>query len=379
MNMERYDVIVAGLGAWGSAAARELAKRGHRVLGFDQHYPPHGHGSHSGITRLARRSSHEGVEYAPLTARAFDLWHELEHESGTNVVVRTGALLFGASDDPLIKVSADSLDQQGLPYEILDREQLASRFPAFNMSDDEQAVFEPDACVLLSADGITALHRAAIAHGAHLRTGERVCSWQQENGGVTVQTDQGTYEADRLVLTLGAWNADFLGLDLPLEVERQVLVTFDTREQKEQLPCLFARSSMDGEEEVGFYGAPEPDGRFKFALHHGGITGHPDELPSEVTAEDIDRIRAEVRERLPQIAALPAEAKSCMYTNTPDHHWILGVHPEAPRVAYSAGCSGRGFRYAPAIGEALADLTEGRPRPDLDFLSPQRFVRSAAR
>jgi sarcosine oxidase len=377
--MERYDVIVAGLGAWGSAAAWTLAKRGHRVLGLDQYHPPHGHGSHSGITRLARRSSHEGVEYAPLTARSFDLWHQLERESRTEVVVRTGALLFGATDDPLIKVSIDSLDHQGLPYEILDRGQLDSRFPAFNMGDGVRAVFEPDGCVLLSADGITALHRAAVAHGAHLRTGERVCSWQQDDASVEVQTDQGTYTADRLVLTLGAWNADFLGLDLPLEVERQVLVTFDTPEHNEQLPCLFARSSVDGEEEVGFYGAPEPDGRYKFALHHGGITGHPDELSSEVTAEDIERIRAEVRERLPQIADLPAEAKSCMYTNTPDHHWILDVHPEAPRVVYSAGCSGRGFRYSPAIGEALADLTDGQPRPDLDFLSPHRFIRSAAR
>jgi sarcosine oxidase len=246
------------------------------------------------------------------------------------------------------------------------------------MSDDERAVFEPDACVLLSADGITTLHQAAAASGAKLRTGERVLTWQENNGGVAVQTEHGSYEADRLVLTLGAWNADFLGLDLPLEVERQVLVTFDTREQNEQLPCLFARSSLDRDDEVGFYGAPEPDGRFKFALHHGGITRHPDDLPHEVTAEDIDRIRAEVRVRLPQVAGLPAEANSCMYTNTPDHHWILGVHPAASRVVYSAGCSGRGFRYAPAIGEALADLTEGQPRPDLDFLSPHRFVRSAA-
>lgn len=374
-----YDVIVAGLGAWGSATAWQLARRGHRVLGVDRFEPPHDQGSHSGTTRLARRGSHEGVEYAPLTRRSFELWEELSSEHGVPLVATTGALLFGAADDELIEVSAASLDNLGLPYELLNAEQVARRFPSYRLHAGEVALFEPDAAVILSAEGIRAHLSGAAARGAAIRTGERVVNWEDGAAGVVVETEFDRYTAERLVLTLGAWNPGLLGIELPLRVERQILVTFDTGDWATGLPCFFSRCLVLDGRKVGVYGAPEPDGRFKVALHHGGVNGDPEELSREATAEDVEHVLREVRERLPDVAEAPTTAKVCLYTNSPDAHWILGAHPDAPHTVFATGCSGRGYRYSPAIGEALANLVEGTALPDLEFLSKDRFAPSSGR
>ncbi|MEV0735113.1 N-methyl-L-tryptophan oxidase [Streptomyces sp. NPDC050549] len=373
-HKRHYDAIVVGLGAWGSATLSHLAGRGLSVLGIDQFTPPHVHGSHHGNGRAIRMASPEGAFYTPMMRRAYELWHELEAETGADVLTTVGGVYAAPSDDEMIWGALESYRGTDIPYEMLGVDEARERFPWLRIKDGESVIHEPGTGRLHPERAIIAHTDLARRYGADIVLGQAMKDWSQTGDGVVVTTTDGTFTADRLVLTLGSWAPHHLKLEIPLVAERQVIAVYDVRD----VPGPLAMFSLPSTHTEAFYGLPEQGDTFKLALHHGGLTGPTDELPTTVTDEEKAILKAYVADRLPHFPAEPLQVTTCKYTNTPDRHFVLTRHPDAPAVVVGAGCSGRGFKFATFIGEALADLTTSVDRPDLQHFSPERFLPSRA-
>jgi len=368
-----YDVIVVGLGPWGASATWHLARRGARVLAFDRHTPPHGYGSHGGATRLARQSNSTGPAYHPLTRRTFELWQQLSAEAGQDLLVESGTVFVGKPGSGWFDRTLESLASADFEHEIVDATPAQARFPAYRVAADETAVFEPHGTVALVAEGIRAMHDQARRHGAELRFGDALEDFSEDADGVEVRTATGTYRADRLVVAVGAWSGQLLGLNLPVAVERQVLFNFAIPDGvRLETAAYFA--APPGDDSAPFYGCPEPDGSYKVSLPSRGNEIRPDELTErQPTAAELAAVRQCLRERIPVLDGEPTRSTVCMWSEVADGHWIIGTHPRHERLVFGAGCMGRGFRYAPVVGEALADLSAGTERPDMAMFRPQRF------
>lgn len=369
-----YDVIVVGLGGMGGAIAYHLARRGRRVLGLDRLAPPHDAGSSHGKSRIIRQAYYEDPAYVPLVLRAYELWEALERDSGETLLVKTGGLMIGAPDSPIVAGSTESARRHGLKYRMLSPEDVGRWFPAFRLEPHEVAVYEEEAGVLFPERAVAAHLRLARAAGAELRLDEPVESWVAGSDSVSVRTPAGRYQAERLVLAAGAWNPRLLGGAFPLEVERQVSLWFRPAERpewfEEHLPVFI----WDRGPEPALYGLPGLEGEgVKVGLHHGGQVGDPDRLPRQVTEDDVEPVRRLLARRMPLLDPEPVQASVCLYTNTPDRHFLVGTHPDHPAVVLAAGFSGHGFKFCPAIGEAVADLIEGKARRDLALFDPRRF------
>lgn len=370
--MQGYDVIIIGAGTWGAATAWQLAERGSRVLAIDAHNPPHQHGSHAGLTRLARQSNSTGPEYVELTRRAFELWDDLARRTGTELMTVTGNLMVGQPGSPWFDSTVASLADSPFAHEILGGAQARAAFPRFRIDDHELTVFEPDARISHVPASLRAMQQAAGEAGAQFRFDEPVLEWSSDDSGVSVRTAAGRYTADRLIITVGAFSADVLQLDLPARVDRQVLVNFALEPGTRPLPSIYVAGPV-GSDAAPDYGCLEPDGTWKFSVASNSHEIEPTALTQDVTVEDIEMVTAVVRDRIPEITGRPVRSTVCMWTEAADGHWLIGPHPTSPRVFVGAACNGRGFRYAPAIGELLADMTEGKQDPATDLFRPSRF------
>ncbi len=376
-----YDVIVVGLGAMGSAAARALARRGARVLGLDRFAPPHDSGSSHGGSRIIREAYFEDPIYVPLVQRAYLLWEELAREFGKPLLLTTGGLMIGAHESALVRGAVLSATEHGLPYERLEPAELRRRFPAFRPGEEMIGIWEPRAGVLAPEESIAAFLAGARRHGAELRTNEPALSWRQDGEGFEVRTARGRYRAEKLVLAAGAWMRPLLpDLDLPLVVERVVQYWFDPGETRERFePHHCPISIWEPEGGPFFYAFPMIEGRVKAALHHEGEPVDPDVVRREVAADESDTLRAMLERYLPVGGGAPVEAKTCMYTNTPDEDFVIDRHPGHEGVVIVSACSGHGFKFAPAIGEAVSDLVvEGWTRWDLARFGIGRLVGAKA-
>lgn len=374
----RYDAIVVGLGAMGSAAAFHLARRGARVLGVDRFTPPHPWGSSHGRSRIIREAYFEDPLYVPLVRRAYELWDELEAASGQRILVKTGGLMLGPPDGTVVAGALASAREHGLPFEELSAAEVMRRFPGFRPTVDMVGVWEPRAGYLVPERAIEAHLALAARHGAELRTGERVVRWEAGGDGVTVTTDHGTtYAARRLVLAAGAWMRKLLGpaLDLPLIVERNVLHWFrPARDTGLYAPERFPIFLCEYAPGLTWYGFPDAGDGVKAALHHQGERGaDPDALRREVAPEEVAYVRALLRTFMPAADGPLLESAVCMYTNTPDEHFVVDTHPAHPEVVIASPCSGHGFKFSSAIGELLASLATGE-RTSFD-LTPFRAAR----
>lgn len=370
------DIIVAGLGAVGSATVYHLAGRGHRVIAFDRHAPPHPHGSSHGHSRIIRQAYFEGVGYVPLVLRAYELWEALERDAGQRLHIRTGGLMIGRADSEVVDGARRSAEEYGLEHEVLGPAEVASRFPAYRLAEDEVAVHERDAGALLPEDAISAHLRLAAHRGAELHAGDPVSDWEPlADGGVVVTTASGRYEADRLVLAAGAWNDELSGGVLGTVVERQVPVRFRPRRPElfsaERMP-VFVAERADGRK---LYGLPDLHGEgVKVGVHHEGVTGAPHEFDRTVSDADVDAVRTAVSELLPEVDGGVAGAEVCLYTNSVDRRFIIGPHPREEAVVVVAGLSGHGFKFSPVLGEIAADLaTEGDTPHDVSPFAPGRL------
>lgn len=379
---KQYDVIVIGLGGMGSAAACQLAARGQRVLGLERHTPAHDLGSSHGESRIIRQAYLEGTEYVPLVLRAYELWRQLERDSGADLLQITGGLMIGPPTSQTIQGSAASARQYDLPHEMLDTAAIRRRFPALTPTADTVALYEPHAGVVRPEDAVRAHLAQAARHGATLQFEEPVERWQADPGGegVRVTTARGSYSAARLVIAPGGWAPALLAdLGLPLVVERQVQYWFAPRGGIAPfLPDRFPIYIWELADATVFYGFP--------ALHGpaGGVKVGQHRVPGPCTPETVDRtihpaeiaaMRDYLRDHLPALDSDCIAAKTCLYTCTPDTHFVIDRHPAHPQVTIACGFSGHGFKFASVVGEILADLsTTGVTRHPLDLFSARRLL-----
>jgi sarcosine oxidase len=374
---ERYDAIVIGLGGMGSASAYHLARRGQRVLGLEQFEPLHERGSSHGLTRIIRLAYHEHPSYVPLLHRAYELWHELETIAGRELLVITGSLEGGPEDGPMFRGALEAAELHDLDHEVLDVAALTARYPVYTGLDPmTRVVWQPQGGFLLSEETMRAHLAAAAAAGADLRFGEAVAGWDPTGGGVRVSTERATYEADRLVICAGAWARRLLPGFEPLAVpERQVLAWFTPMRPDAFSVDRFPVFVLDVEE-GSYYGFPTHAGHgLKLGwYHHFREPIDPDDPERSTRPDDEAALRRFVERYLPDAAGPTEMLKACIFTNSPDEHFIIDRLADAPQVSFAAGFSGHGYKFCSVIGEIMADLAlEGSTRHDIELFRLDRF------
>lgn len=371
-----YEVIVVGVGGMGSATLYQLARRGRRVLGLERYDIPHALGSSHGVNRIIRLAYWEHPAYVPLLRRAYELWHELQAQVGEQLLVTTGSLDAGPPGSQVVEGSRRSCDLHHLPHEVLNNTELRRRFPGYHLPDDTLAVLQPAGGFLLSERCIVAHVVAAQRAGAEVHAREAVETWEPRGERVWLRTERGEYTADRLVFTAGAWNGALLPALAALAApERQVLAWFQPRQPALFTPERFPVFNLRVEEGhfYGFpvYGVPG----FKVGrYHHLAERTDADHVDRAVHRRDEELLRSFTERYFPAAAGPTMALQVCMFTNSPDEHFIIDVDPEAPHVSFAAGFSGHGYKFCSVVGEIMADLaTEGRTTHDIEFLRLKRF------
>lgn len=383
------DVIVIGLGAMGASCAAALAARGVSVLGLERFDLPHDRGSSGGQTRLVRMAYFEHPDYVPLLREAYAGWDRLADDVGTTLFHRTGLFYLGRPDGPLLEGTLRAAREHGLVVDEVDAAAQAERFPAFLRPDGFAAYVEPDAGFVLCERAIAAWVDLARARGAQLHGRERVMAIITTDEGVTVETDRDRYSAGHVVVSAGAWTSQLLDdLGVPLRVTGQALGWVAPQNgpafELGRFPCWAVEDDAPGFSGL-YYGFPALPARFdgprglKLAHHLAGPDVDPDAWDRQATLDDEATFRPVLRRFLPTADGPTLAAKRCLYTLTPDEHFIVDGHPRRPCLTVAAGFSGHGFKFAPAIGEALADLAlEGRTGLPIGLFALSRFGTPAA-
>ncbi|GMU83463.1 MAG: oxidoreductase [Planctomycetota bacterium] len=366
--MEHADVIVLGVGAMGAAACWQLAERGKRVIGIEQFGLGHDRGSSHGETRIIRRSYFEHPDYVPLLNRAYEMWGQLEEACGARLFHRSGLLMLGPPEGDVIRGVLAAAEKHGIDLQhglSRDTETYDGGYihPGFRLSPGHTALFEEDAGYLEVEKCVTAMWSRAEATGAKLRSDEAVLDWRSSSAGVEVQTSAANYLANRLIITAGAWSGALLRLPpLKLDVMRRVQLWFQTYPVvgwTDRVQCLEYPAFCVDEGERFFYGMPSP-GRnmLKVALHHGrrDVVDDPSHVDRSLRPGEADIVEDFVRRTLHGVTPRAVEHSVCMYTMSQDGHFVIDRHPEHENVAFAAGFSGHGFKFAPVIGSILADL-----------------------
>ena len=376
-HFDQFDIGVLGLGAMGSATAWALARRGGRVVAFDQAHPPHALGSTHGHTRIIREANYEHPLYVPLVQRAYALWGELARASGETLLLETGGLMAGSEDGALVRGARESAERHAIPHELLDADAIARRFPAYRPRPDWVAVHERRAGMLFPERCVRAFMDVARAAGADLRPGERVHGWRRDGNGVAVRTDRGDYRVRALIVAAGPWLpglSDSVGVPLPLVIERQLSHWFTPAGERDRYAATQCPVALwDTEGADLFATLPDVGDGVKCGTHHAGAATTPD-MVDRVVSDDENAVAARLLEEvMPGAAGALRDARVCLYTNTPDHHFIIDWC-DPGRVLLLSPCSGHGFKFASAIGEIAAELAlDGRAWIDLAPFSLGRF------
>jgi sarcosine oxidase len=372
--MERYDVVVVGVGGMGSAALYHLARRGKHALGLERFDVPHELGSSHGITRIIRLAYFEHPAYVPLMRRAYELWRELEREAAEKLLHVTGIVEAG---ERIYEGTLRSCHEHDLPHEAIDGRELARRFPAYRLPPDLPVVFQPDGGFVLPERCVVAHVNGALAHGAVVRARERVLEWNDTGSGVRVRTDRGIVEAERLVLTAGAWSQEVARLPAGLvRAVRQALAWFQPARPELFAPSRFPVFNLllDGDHFYGFpvFGIPG----FKLGRYdHHGEGGDAEAISREPTAADEAPLLEFAARYFPDGAGPTIAVKTCLFEPSPDEHFLLDRHPESTHAVLGAGFSGHGFKFCSVVGEILADLAlEGDTRHDIGLFRLGRFA-----
>jgi sarcosine oxidase len=354
----RADVAIVGLGAMGALSAWRLAARGARVIGFEQFRPGHDRGSSHGDTRIFRTAYFESPDYVPLLKRAHQLWRQLEEESGAKLLTMTGGLAIGPPDGELVAGVLASARENQLPYRLLNAIEMGRLYPQHQLDAGDVAVLDEQAGFLRPERSVAAAASRAEALGARLLAETRVTSVESSGGGVVIETSRGRFAAERALVAAGPWTSKLLPqLGLPLEVERQVMAWFAVDDPASFAPQRFPIFISEMAGGRFRYGFPSTDGRsIKIAVHHEGTHADPDSIDREVGEADLLPIRDFARERLRGVTAEVVDARVCLYTNTDDERFIATSPIDMPGVTVLSACSGHGFKFAPVMGELMADL-----------------------
>lgn len=369
------EAFVVGLGAMGSSTLYALSRRGVQAVGADRFCPPHSFGSSHGKSRVIRQAYFEDPRYVPLVLRSYELWRELETASGVPLLTLTGGLMAGDGDGPIVQGTIQSARTHGLLHEVLSPETVASRFPAFRLRRGEVGVYEEMSGVLRPEDAIGAFLRGAETLGATVLTDTPVLGIQPQGSKIRIETDSADFLAERVLMSTGAWMSDWLK-SFPFQVERQVMHWFEAPSEAFAPPLMpLFLISRSGQEPV-IYGMPDLGEGFKAAFHHGGDATSADLLDRSVRADDRERLVTTLTDIFPALSgSRPRESLVCMYTNTPDEHFVIGPHPSMEGVFVAGGFSGHGFKFASAVGEGVAALMGGHTPPvGLSLFDPARFT-----
>lgn len=371
-----YDAIVIGLGGMGAATLSTLARRGQRVLGLEQFAVGHDRGSSHGHTRVIRTAYYEHPAYVPLCRQSFAAWRELERRVQRRLLVDCPCLSIGLPDGELVTGVQRAAQEHSLSIESFIAEELTRRYSQFRFGEPFVGVLERDGGFLYVDACVQALIDDAVAAGAEVQENTPVVDWHADDAGVRVRTSHGEISAKRLVIAAGPWAGPLLNsLGAMLTVMRQVVFWFQTQNlhQFEVPQCpVFMADLPDG----CYYGIPASDGRgLKVARHYGApeLFG-PDEIQRTIEAADESPIREFVRLHIPHCDRPVENSSVCVYTLTPDRHFVIDRHPQHANVAIACGFSGHGFKFAPVVGEMLADLVEDRREPIPELFRINRFV-----
>jgi sarcosine oxidase len=348
------------------------------VLGLERFDIPHAMGSSHGQNRIIRLAYYEHPSYVPLLRRAFELWRDAESASGEELLFVTGGIDAGPPSGRIVAGSLASCREHDLPHEVLSARDLAARFPGWRLPEGMVGVFQPDAGFVASERAIVTHARLALEAGADIRAREAILGWEITGAGtVAVTTNRGRYEAERLILSTGAWIADHVpdlqGKAMP---ERQTLGWFRPRSPERFRLGRFPVGIVESGERPAYvfpeWGVPG----FKIGVyHHLGETGHADHLSREPTGADEAVLREAIRGFFPDADGPVLSLKCCLFTNTPDEHFVIDTLPGAPQVVVASPCSGHGFKFASVVGEVLADLATGiRPKLDLSLFTLDRLT-----
>lgn len=375
-----FDCIVLGVGGMGSAALYHLARRGARVLGLDRFTPGHDRGSSHGETRVIRLAYFEHADYVPLLRRAYTLWEELESQREATLYVQTGILEMGPPDGEVVPGVTKAARQHGLDVEKLSAADIRQRYPGIQLPEDWAGIFEARGGYLRVEASVRAHVDEAVKHGAHLRTGEVIQGWTIDGDSVVVQTDQETYRAQQLIVTAGAWAPQLLeALGVRLTVLRKPLLWYRTQTPHYHVDNGFPVWLFETSSGV-FYGFPEIDAMgLKVAEHsNGSPVDDPLALDRRLLPEDRQPVESFLATHLPEVSRECLHHTVCMYTMTPDQHFLIDRHPQHAQVCFAAGLSGHGFKFATVLGEILAQLTlDGESPQPIGFLGLDRLQTSA--
>jgi monomeric sarcosine oxidase len=389
--MRHYDAIVLGMGGVGSAALDQLTQRGARAIGIDRFQPPHDRGSTHGHTRIIRQAYFEHPDYVPLLVESYRLWRELEERTKKRLYQEVGLIEIGPPNGILVPGVLRAAAEHGLNVQSLSISEIEERWPGLSPNPDLAGVFEPAAGYLLVEDCVEAHLSVAQKAGATLLPNTLVRGWTATDRDVRVHTDQGEVVAERMIVTAGAWAAEMLmGLNIPLTVRRKPLFWFATKtaeydmtggfpvflfEAPDRAPVPNGESASPG----FFYGFPKLDERgLKIAEHSGGRTvNDPLTVDRSIDLGEKQRITTVLSTWFPNVSHHLTDHAVCLYTMSPDEHFIVDRHPDHSNVVFAAGLSGHGFKFVPVLGRALADLAlDGNSALPIGFLSLKRLLNS---
>jgi sarcosine oxidase len=374
--MSSYDVVVAGLGAMGSATAFFLAQRGARVLGLDRFRPPHTLGSTHGGSRIIRETAFEHPRYVPFVQHAYRAWRTIEQQTGRALLDETGGVFVGSPSGQVVKGSRESARAHGVPYEEWPADELVRRYPAIRPLPGAVGFYDRRAGILRPEDCVTACLDFARSRGADLHFDEPFDRWDANTKGVTVVTAQGRYTAAHLVVATGAWMQQPLAdLGVRAVVERVLMHWFIPTDPAPFTPGRFPVTLIEyAPDQVFAAFRQDRDGAVKVTVHHGGDFATADTVRREVAPAEVDAMRSIVAARLPAAAGRWLRSAACLYTDTPDGDFLIDRHPRAERVLLASPCSGFGFKFASAVGATLAELAlDGHTQIDVRPFALDRF------
>jgi sarcosine oxidase len=392
--MESYDFVVLGLGAMGSAAIWQLAKRGRNVLGIDRFSPPHTNGSSHGESRITRLAIGEGPDYSPLAIRSHQIWRELESATGTALLNITGALIISSPTrtsrlhvEDFFANTLAAAQRYGIPHEVLSKSDIVRRFPQFRVREGEVGYYEPGAGFLRPEACIAAQLQLAKKLGAEIRTEETVVRFEAAADRVVVHTDRQSIRAGKLLICAGPWLPELIGTRYaaPFRVLRQVLFWFALSDIRPFLPenCPVYIWELQGPAQAiyGFPAIDGPAGGVKVATQQYETATTADGVEREVSAGEIAAMyQNNVAPFLAGISSHCLKTLTCLYTQTPDSGFVICAHPEFDRVIIASPCSGHGFKHSAAIGEALAEIAvDGKSRLDISPFALSRFHQAGQR
>jgi sarcosine oxidase len=379
--MSGSHIAVIGLGATGSAALYQLARRGVRATGLEQFDLGHDRGSSHGPTRIFRLAHFENASYVPLLRRAYTLWRDLETAARQQLVSLTGIVEIGSPDGELVKGTLAAARRYDLPHEVLDATALMRRSAAYRLPREFIAVWQPDGGIIEAERAVKTEIRLAQDAGALVRMREKVLAIEPTSQSVRIVTDRAAFNADGAIIAAGPWlNALLPNLDLPLRITRQVVGWFEPNDAAQFSPQRFPVFLLESHHGI-HYGFPTygTKGVKVSKHHHADETIEPDSCERRVTQQDEALIRAPLAQYLPGANGRLLDAQTCLYTMTPDDTFIVDRMPGFPHVVIASPCCGRGFKFSPVIGEIVADLiTAGTTANDISQFRLQRFAKVAS-